>query len=80
MRGYPPPAQVMGVLMNAIFLDCIDYDAFNMGRINELARGACRRSSAAACASVELLILRPSATSASWPPSTSRACRSPSAS
>jgi NTE family protein len=34
--GYPPPAQVLGVLMNAVFLDMLDYDALNMARINEL--------------------------------------------
>lgn len=58
-RGYPPPAQVLGVLMNAIFLDMLDFDALNMGRINELLerlppeqRGGLRPA--------KLLLMRPS--------------------
>ena len=34
--SYPPPAQVAGVLMNAIFLDSLDYDATNVQRFNKL--------------------------------------------
>jgi len=34
--GYPPPAQVFGVLMNAVFLDLIDQDALRLERINRL--------------------------------------------
>jgi NTE family protein len=34
--GYPPPAQVAGVLYNAIFLDQLDGDAFQMQMINSL--------------------------------------------
>ncbi len=34
--GYPPPAQVIGVLMNAIFLDMLDFDAMNLDRLNRL--------------------------------------------
>ena len=59
IAGYPPPAQVAGVLYNAIFLDQLDNDALEMGRINELisrlpesARGGHRR--------IDLLLLRPS--------------------
>jgi NTE family protein len=58
-QGYPPPAQVLGVLMNAIFLDMFDYDAMSLDRLNKLIaevpddkRGGLRE--------VELLILRPS--------------------
>jgi NTE family protein len=57
--GYPPPAQVAGVLYNAIFLDQLDSDALQMQRINEFIpwlpegnRGQLRR--------IELLVLRPS--------------------
>jgi NTE family protein len=35
-RDYPPPAQVAGVLLNAIFLDLIDADALHLERINRL--------------------------------------------
>jgi NTE family protein len=34
--GYPPPAQVMGVLMNSIFLDLLDHDALRLDRLNHL--------------------------------------------
>ncbi|MEM6335912.1 MAG: patatin-like phospholipase family protein [Bacteroidota bacterium] len=36
--GYPPPAQVMGILMSAIFLDNLEQDALNLERINQLVR------------------------------------------
>jgi NTE family protein len=57
--AYPPPAQVAGVLLNAIFLDLLDADAVQLQRINALvdrlpasARGGMRH--------VDLLVLRPS--------------------
>src|SRR4030095_7579949 len=57
--GYPPPAQVVGVLYNAIFLDQLDSDALHMQQINEVVarlpenrRDGLRR--------IELLVLRPS--------------------
>ena len=34
--GYPPPAQVAGVLLNAIFLDLLDQDARRLERTNAL--------------------------------------------
>jgi NTE family protein len=34
--GYPPPAQVAGVLFNAIFLDLLDGDALHLQQINAL--------------------------------------------
>jgi NTE family protein len=59
VEGYPPPAQVLGVLYNAIFLDLIDQDVMRMERINALLerlppedRMDMRR--------VELLVVRPS--------------------
>ena len=36
IHDYPPPAQVLGVLMNAVFLDLVDQDAIRLERINEL--------------------------------------------
>jgi NTE family protein len=36
--GYPPPAQVAGVLYNAIFLDQLDGDALQLQMINDLIR------------------------------------------
>jgi NTE family protein len=34
--GYPPPAQVVGVLLNAVFLDLVDQDAVRLERLNDL--------------------------------------------
>jgi NTE family protein len=36
VRGYPPTAQIMGQLLNAIFLDVIDEDIARMERLNEM--------------------------------------------
>ena len=36
VSGYPPPAQVMGVLMNSIFLDLLDQDVARLERLNRL--------------------------------------------
>ena len=37
--GYPPPAQVAGVLFNAIFLDQLDGDALQLRQLNQLIDG-----------------------------------------
>ena len=59
VAGYPPPAQVAGVLYNAIFLDQLDSDALHMQQVNDFVawlpephRHGLRR--------IELLVLRPS--------------------
>ena len=39
VTGYPPPAQIIGVLLNAIFLDLLDEDAYRMQRINRVLAG-----------------------------------------
>lgn len=36
VRGYPPPAQIAGILLNTIFLDALDGDALRLRRINRL--------------------------------------------
>jgi NTE family protein len=56
---YPPPAQIAGALMDAIFLDQFDADASALERINRLilALPPVRRSG---LRPVELLVLRPS--------------------
>lgn len=36
VAGYPPPAQIAGVLMNSVFLDLLDQDAHRLRRINDL--------------------------------------------
>ncbi len=59
VTGYPPPAQVAGVMMNSVFLDLLDDDAHRLETINRLlaglpmeARGGMRP--------VRLLTVRPS--------------------
>jgi NTE family protein len=37
-RGYPPPAQVIGSLLNAVFLDQMEADAWRVERVNDLLR------------------------------------------
>jgi NTE family protein len=34
--GYPPPAQVLGLLLNAVFLDVVEQDALRLERLNDL--------------------------------------------
>jgi len=59
IQGYPPPAQVMGVLLNSIFLDLLDADALRLDRINRLIERLpeCERDG---LRTVKLLTLRPS--------------------
>jgi NTE family protein len=58
--GYPPPVQVMGVLLNSIFLDLLDHDAVRLDRLNRLIANMPdeRRGD---LSTVHLLTLRPSA-------------------
>lgn len=59
VSGYPPPAQVAGVLLNAVFLDLLDSDALRLHQLNALvdrlpfdARDSLQH--------IDLLVLRPS--------------------
>jgi NTE family protein len=36
ITGYPPPAQVLGVLLNSVFHDLLDHDALRLERLNHL--------------------------------------------
>ena len=38
VAGYPPAAQILGILMNAIFLDTLDQDALMTERLNSLIK------------------------------------------
>lgn len=60
ITGYPPPAQILSHLMNAIFLDILDRDARQLKLINRLIRPlpAERRGGRRL---VDILVLRPSA-------------------
>ena len=59
IRGYPPPAQVLGVLMNSIFLDLLDADALRLQRLNQLLETV-PEENRLGLRPVELLVLRPS--------------------
>ena len=59
VEGYPPVAQIAGVLLNALFLDLLDSDALTIKRVNDLVdripeadRQGLRR--------IDCLLLRPS--------------------
>jgi NTE family protein len=59
VNGYPPPAQVAGILLNAVFLDQFDADAERLEMINRLVDRvppAERRG----MRHIDLLLLRPS--------------------
>jgi len=56
---YPQPAEVLGVLLNSIFLDLLDQDATRLERINRLIAG-CAGPLPEPLRSVDLLVLRPS--------------------
>ena len=59
IAGYPPPAQVAGVLFNAIFLDLLDTDALHLRQINEmLARLPVEEHRG--LRHIDLLVVRPS--------------------
>ena len=59
VTAYPPPAQVLGVLMNAIFLDLVDQDAVRLERINRLL-DAMPEEHREGMRPVQLLVVRPS--------------------
>ena len=57
--GYPPPAQVLSVLYNAIFLDLIDEDILRLQRMNRLLEEV-PEAEREGMRFVEILVLRPS--------------------
>lgn len=59
VHGYPPPAQIIGVLMNAIFLDLMDQDALRLERLNGLLERL-EPDERMGLRPVKLMILRPS--------------------
>lgn len=56
---YPPPAQILGPLLDAIFLDALDYDAHLVERINRLLASA-PAGTRLGLRPIELFVLRPS--------------------
>ena len=59
IAGYPPPAQVAGVLLNAVFLDQLDNDALRLERLNRLLE-AIPEIERHGLRPIKLLVLRPS--------------------
>jgi NTE family protein len=59
IAGYPPPAQVIGVLYNAIFLDLIDQDILRLELINQMLRDV-PEEHRNGMRPVGILVLRPS--------------------
>ena len=59
IHDYPPPAQIGGQLLNAMFLDDLDHDGLTLQRLNTLIRAlpADRRQG---LHPVELVVIRPS--------------------
>jgi NTE family protein len=57
--GYPPPAQVLGVLYNAIFLDLIDQDVIRLARMNKILRSV-PEEKRDGLRIVDILVVRPS--------------------
>lgn len=61
LEGYPPPAQVVGLLFNSIFLDTMDADTVRLERINTLLqRCGDGGDPVDQFRTIELLLLRPS--------------------
>jgi NTE family protein len=59
VSGYPPPAQVAGVLYNAIFLDQLDADAVQLQQVNALVARLAEHERKG-LRHIDLLMLRPS--------------------
>jgi len=59
IRGYPPPAQVIGTVLNAVFLDQVEQDAQGLKRINRLL-AKLPPEQRDALRPIDLLILQPS--------------------
>jgi len=59
VTGYPPAAQILGQLVNAVFLDVIDEDVARMERMNDLLRKMAPHERDG-LKPIDLLVLRPS--------------------
>ncbi len=57
--GYPPPAQVVGQLLNSVFLDLLDQDALRLERLNRLIEKV-PEAERNGLRTIRLLTLRPS--------------------
>ena len=59
VHGYPPPAQILGVLMQSVFLDTLDQDARRLERLNRFV-GEVPDEHRNGLRPVQMVVLRPS--------------------
>jgi NTE family protein len=59
VMGYPPPAQVLGAVLNAVFLDLIDQDALRLQHMNGLLKSL-PPEKRQGMRIIDLLVMRPS--------------------
>jgi NTE family protein len=59
IEAYPPPAQIVGVVFNAVFLDMFDADALTLDRVNRMV-ASMTDAQRNGMRPVDLLVLRPS--------------------
>jgi NTE family protein len=59
VTGYPPPAQIIGSLFNAVFLDLFDADALGLQRMNSVV-SALPPERREGLRSIRLVVIRPS--------------------
>ncbi len=61
IRGYPPPAQILGMLFNTLFLDTLEADAERLERINRVLEALPPGTAPPnGLRQIDLLVLRPS--------------------
>lgn len=60
IHGYPPPAQIAGQLLSAVFLDLFDQDADRLARINALCRACPDGAESLGFRVIETEVVRPS--------------------
>ncbi len=58
-HDYPSPATIIGLLLDSVFLDMLDYDALTIQRVNALIESNARPHETGFCP-VQLLLIRPS--------------------
>lgn len=59
IHGYPPPAQILGVLMQSVFLDTLDQDARRLQRLNRFMEQV-PEEHRSGMRPVDLIVIRPS--------------------
>ena len=58
--GYPPPARILGLLLNSVFLDTLDWDTAHLERTNELVARLGPANTRNGPRHIDLFVLRPS--------------------